>query len=129
MERKYLLLSADGDISLYEVAREIHDNLDALVNHFYRWKTTYCFDETLFVTFLIGKYGNDAVRFIKVVGTCSGEKSLKSGKVEDDIEEAYRNVNGIIFKGKEVDFWTDQISMNGAASGFQVTALFDCFGA
>ncbi len=85
---------------------------------------------TLFVTFLIGKYGNDAVRFIKVVGTCSGEKSLKSGKMEDDIEEAYRNVKWYHFlNGKEVDFWTYQISMNGAAAGFQVTALFDYFGA
>ena len=33
-----LLLSADGDISLYHVKKEIMDRFDVILDNFYKWK-------------------------------------------------------------------------------------------
>jgi hypothetical protein len=38
MAKEDLLLSCDGDISLYKVDREILNNLDDLIEEFYKWK-------------------------------------------------------------------------------------------
>ena len=46
------MLSADGDVILYEVARQILNDLDNLIEEFYEWKKTSCYDEQLFVEFL-----------------------------------------------------------------------------
>lgn len=92
MKKEKLLLSADGDISLYEVDREILRNLDDLLGQFYKWKKTNRYDETLFVKFLKLKYGDDSVKFIKIVGVCCGKIDQRTGKIEDDIEEEYKDV-------------------------------------
>ncbi len=47
-----LMLSADGDVILYEVARQILNDFDNLIEEFYEWKKTSCYDEQLFVEFL-----------------------------------------------------------------------------
>ncbi len=65
---KNLLLSADGDIMLYEVEEKILSDLEALIEEFYIWKKTSCFNEQLFVKFLQQKFGNEAIRFIKNLG-------------------------------------------------------------
>ncbi len=53
-----LLLSADGDIMLYEVNKKILDDFDNLIDQFFQWKKTNCYDEQLFVKFLQQKYEN-----------------------------------------------------------------------
>ncbi len=60
-----LMLSADGDIILYEVNKKILDDFDDLIEQFFQWKKTNCYDEQLFVKFLQQKYGKDAIKFIK----------------------------------------------------------------
>ena len=57
----YLLLSADGDIGLYKVNKFILDNFDSIIKDFFKWKKTNCYDETLFVKFIKGKYGEDSI--------------------------------------------------------------------
>lgn len=63
-----LLLSADGDIGLYEVDKMILDNFDKLLEEFFAWKKTNCYDETLFVEFLKKNIGENSIKFIKIVG-------------------------------------------------------------
>jgi len=63
-----LMLSADGDIMLYEVDKQILNNFDNLIEQFFEWKKTNCYDEQLFVKFLQQKYGNEAIKFIKNLG-------------------------------------------------------------
>ncbi len=63
-----LMLSADGDIMLYEVNKKILDDFDNLIGQFFQWKKTNYYDEQLFVKFLQQKYGNDAIKFIKNLG-------------------------------------------------------------
>ncbi len=63
-----LMLSADGDIMLYEVNKQILDNFDNLIEQFFQWKKTNCYDEQLFVKFLQQKCGNEAIKFIKKLG-------------------------------------------------------------
>jgi hypothetical protein len=90
MSKENLLLSADGDISLYKVEKEILNNLDELIEEFYKWKKTNCYDETLFVKFLKTKYGENSIEFIKVVGLYCGYINPKTGKIENDIKEEYK---------------------------------------
>jgi hypothetical protein len=90
MNKGNLLLSADGDISLYKVNNEILNNFDNLIEEFYKWKKTMCYDETLFVKFLKKKLGEDSIEFIKIVGHYSGKINRKTGKIENDIEEEYK---------------------------------------
>lgn len=63
-----LMLSADGDIMLYEVNKQILDNFDSLIEQFFQWKKTNCYDEQLFTKFLQQKCGNEAIKFIKNLG-------------------------------------------------------------
>ena len=63
-----LMLSADGDVMLYEVDGQILKNFDNLLEQFYEWKDTNCYNEQLFVKFLQMKCGKDSVKFIKNLG-------------------------------------------------------------
>ena len=63
-----LMLSADGDVMLYEVEKQIIENFDSLVDEFYEWKKTNCFTEQLFVQFIQQKFGNKSIKFIKNLG-------------------------------------------------------------
>lgn len=63
-----LMLSADGDIMLYEVDKQILNNFDNLIEHFFQWKKTNCYDEQLFVKFLQQKCGSETIKFIKNLG-------------------------------------------------------------
>lgn len=78
-----LLLSADSDISLYYVSKEILNNFDNLLDEFYKRKTESCFDETLFVEFLKDKFGDNAVSFVKIVGKAYSPNPI--------IEEEYKD--------------------------------------
>lgn len=62
------MLSADGDIMLYEVEKEILNNLDNLIEQFFQWKKINCYAEQLFVKFVQQKYGNETIKFIKNLG-------------------------------------------------------------
>lgn len=93
-----LLLSADSDIGLYKVKKELLERLDSLCEDFYKWKKTDCFDETLFVKFLKSKYGNDSIEFIKIVGQCgAGDFNEELDKFEDVIQDEYKNLKWIKF--------------------------------
>lgn len=63
-----LMLSADGDVMLHRVNKEIINNFDELLNQFYKWKKTKCYNEQLFVKFLQDKFGNEAIEFIENLG-------------------------------------------------------------
>ena len=63
-----LMLSADGDIMLYEVDKQILTNFDNLLEQFFNWKKTNCYDEQLFVKFLQQKCGNNTIKFVKNLG-------------------------------------------------------------
>lgn len=61
-----MLLSADGDVSLYEVDSEILEHFNSYVRRFEKWrhkKGIRCYDETLFVEYLKKQLGEDAVIF------------------------------------------------------------------
>jgi hypothetical protein len=90
MKKENLLLSHDGDIALYKVDKNILDDLDELLKQFYKWKRTNCYDETLFVKFLRNKFGEKSVEFVKIVGVVGGKINQRTGEIEDDIEEEYR---------------------------------------
>lgn len=93
-----LLLSTDGDISLYKVDNEVYKNLDDLVREFDNSKNTNCFDETLFVEFIKKKFGNESIEFIKVVGECNaGDFNEELDRFEDVIEDEYKNTKKINF--------------------------------
>jgi hypothetical protein len=89
-EKEDLLLSHDGDISLYKVDKNILNDLDELLQEFYKWKKTNCYDETLFVKFLKNKFGEKSVEFVKIVGVVGGKINQRTGEIEDDIEEEYK---------------------------------------
>ncbi len=63
-----LALSADGDIKLYHVNQKILDSFDDLLDEFYDWKKTSCYDEQLFVKFLQDKFGAKSIQFVKNLG-------------------------------------------------------------
>jgi hypothetical protein len=90
MKKEDLLLSHDGDIALYKVDKYILDDLDELLKQFYKWKRTNCYDETLFVKFLRNKFGEKSVEFVKIVGVVGGKINQRTGEIEDDIEEEYK---------------------------------------
>lgn len=89
MAKENLLLSADGAISLYKTDKEIMNNLDELIDEFYKWKQTSTFDETLFVKFLKTKYGEKSIEFVKVVD-CNSKFNPQTGNIEVVIEEEYK---------------------------------------
>ncbi len=63
-----LALSADGEIKLYHVNQNILDSFDNLLDEFYDWKKTSCYDEELFVKFLQKKFGAKSIQFVKNLG-------------------------------------------------------------
>lgn len=77
-----LMLSADGDVLLYEVDKQILNNFDNLIEQFFEWKKINCYDEQLFVKFLHQKYGSKAIRFIKNLGCLS----------YDNVPKEYKNI-------------------------------------
>lgn len=81
----YLLLSADGDIGLYKVDKTILDDFDNILDDFFKWKKTNCYDETLFVKFIKKKYGNESIVLEKIVGSYP------------DVEEEYKNIKWFNF--------------------------------
>ena len=97
MSKEQLLLSTDGDISLYKVDKEIIENFDNLLKDFFLWKRTNCYDETLFVKFLKRKLGEKSIEYIRVVGCCKGKINQKTGLIEDDIEEEFKNAKWFNF--------------------------------
>lgn len=93
-----LLLSADEDISLYEIKKELLDILDSLCNEFFECKKMDCYDENAFVKFIKNKYGDDSIKFIKVVGQCSaGDFNEELERFEDLIQEEYKSAKRINF--------------------------------
>lgn len=82
-----LMLSADGDVMLYEVSENIINNFDNIVEEFFDWKKTNCYDEQLFVEFLQKKFGSESIRFIKNLGWMS----------RDTIAEEYKNIKWFNF--------------------------------
>lgn len=79
---KKLMLSADGDIMLYEVNKQILDDFDNLIEEFFKCKKTNCYNEQLFVKFLQRKCGNEAIKFVKNLGWFD----------ENNIPKEYENV-------------------------------------
>lgn len=96
LKKEYILLSADGEVSLYQVTKDIESNLEKVIEDFFKWKTTKSYDETLFVKFLINRFGKDSVSFVEVVGGYLGSPNsiLKDGK---DVTEEYKNIKWFNF--------------------------------
>lgn len=96
LKKEYILLSADGEVSLYQVTKDIESNLEKVIEDFFKWKTTKSYDETLFVKFLINRFGKDSVSFVEVVGGYLGGPNsiLKDGK---DVTEEYKNIKWFNF--------------------------------
>lgn len=95
-KKPFILLSADADVSLYQVTEEIEKNLDQLIEDFFKWKKTKHYDETLFVRFLKNQLGDSSITFIKVVGSYAGSPDMimQSGK---DVTEAYQHIKWFNF--------------------------------
>lgn len=81
----YLLLSADSSIGLYKVNQRILDNLEGILNDFFKWKKTNAYDETLFVIYVKEVYGNESIIFIKIVGHYP------------EVEKEYKNIKWFNF--------------------------------
>lgn len=63
-----LMLSADGEIMLYEVSKNIINDFDNILDDFYDRKKIKCYNEQLFVKFLQVNFGCESVKFIKNLG-------------------------------------------------------------
>lgn len=92
MKNNYILLSADGDISLYKIDKNILHNLDEHLERFYKWKKTSCYDETLFVEYIKKHFGENAIVYCKKAGCVDGRVNQYTGEIEDDIEEEYKDI-------------------------------------
>ncbi len=77
-----LMLSADGDIMLYEVSKNIISDFDSILEEFYNSKKTKNYDEQLFIGFLQKKFGKGSIRFIKNLGRFNS----------DNIPNEYKNI-------------------------------------
>lgn len=69
-----LMLSADGDVMLYKANIQILNNFENLIEEFFKWKKTNCYNEQLFVKFLQQKFGNESIKFIKNLGYLNNNK-------------------------------------------------------
>lgn len=92
MKNNYILLSADGDISLYKIDNNILLNLDEHLKNFYKWKKTFCYDETLFVEYIKKHFGENTIVYCQKVGCVGSKINQYTGKIEDDIEEEYKDI-------------------------------------
>lgn len=63
-----LMLSADGDVMLYEVEKSIINNFDNILEDFYNQNKTKNYDEQLFVEYLQKRFGSEAIKFIRNLG-------------------------------------------------------------
>lgn len=102
MKRKSkILLSADSDVSLYEVIAEIEKNLNDLVDEFYDFNESNTYDEELFVRFLKKKYGKNSIKFLSVVGTyTSAHMKGQSDMIFDgnvDVSFKFKDIKWINF--------------------------------
>lgn len=77
-----LMLSADGDVVLYEVEKKIINDFDSIIEDFFKWKKTNCYNEQLFVKFIQQKIGNETIQFVKNLGWFD----------ENNIPEEYKNI-------------------------------------
>lgn len=82
-----LMLSADGDVILYEVDKNIINDFDNILEQFYSWKKTNCYNEQLFVEYIQKKFGSESIKFIKNLGWFS----------HDNIPNEYRNIKWFNF--------------------------------
>jgi len=92
-----LLLSADDKISLYEVDKNILDNLNELVHEFDKVNKKTIYDERDFVKFLKEKFNNNSINYIKVVGQVKGKYDSNIKDYVDDIEDEYKDVKHFNF--------------------------------
>lgn len=60
------MLSADGDVLLFTVKKEIIDNFDDLLESFFSSLIIKSYDEQLFIEFIKNKYGEDSIRLEKI---------------------------------------------------------------
>ena len=82
-----LMLSADGDVMLYEVDKQILNCFDNLLEQFFQWKKTNCYNEQLFVKFLQQRCGKESIKFIANLGWFDN----------DNIPEEYANIKWFNF--------------------------------
>ena len=62
------MLSADGDVLLYKASKRILNDFDTILEQFFSWKKTNCYNEQLFVEYLRKNFGNESLLFIKNLG-------------------------------------------------------------
>ena len=96
MREKSILLSADSDVSLYSVSKDIWNDFDKLLDDFFNWKRKNIFDETLFVKYLRKRFGEESITFVRIVGEYAGSPNmiLLDGK---DITEQYSDIKWFNF--------------------------------
>ncbi|NLC72954.1 MAG: hypothetical protein GX684_04175 [Ruminococcaceae bacterium] len=75
-KNKHILLSADGDVSLYLASDYVFIHFDELVEDFHEQRKTKRYDEKLFVKFLWSRFGEESIKFIKVVGKYAGSPNM-----------------------------------------------------
>lgn len=63
-----LVLSADDNVLLYEVKKEIIDDFENIIESFYEWKDTNTYNEQLFVDYIKQTYGDNSIIFIEDLG-------------------------------------------------------------
>nr|WP_072536567.1 hypothetical protein [Anaerococcus mediterraneensis] len=80
-KKAYILLSADFDIGLYEVDKNIEEDLEKIEIDFLESLRKNTYDQSDFAKFIENKYGQDSIRFIKNVGTYGSDKII----IEDPI--------------------------------------------
>ena len=73
---KKLMLSADSNVMLYEVSDKIIDDFENILDNFYAWKKTNCYDEQLFVQYIQQVFGEKTIKFIEDLG-CDYDKIAK----------------------------------------------------
>lgn len=76
MKDMNILLSADGDVSLYRVSKYIWNHFDELIEDFHTWNKKKRYDETLFVNYLKARFGEKSIAFIKIVGQYAGSPNM-----------------------------------------------------
>lgn len=111
-KQDYLLLSADGDISLYKVDKRILQNFDELLDLFFKWKNTKCYDESLFVTYLKKHLGEESISYCKTVGCVGGRINESTGCIEDEIDEEYKDIKWFNFQRLLIELFAIYLDNN-----------------
>ena len=76
IKKAYVLLSADFDIGLYKVDKNIEEDLEKIKIEFLENLRNNTYDQSDFVKFLENKYGQDSIKFIKNIGTYGSEENI-----------------------------------------------------